>query len=61
MVIHTAMVEDNDLNKSYTLPIPPKEAFCDHSQMKECHPGCGHFSCPCGISWDEGSEGNYGS
>lgn len=32
---------------------------CDHSQMTECHPGCGHFSCPCGVSWDEGSDGGY--
>lgn len=28
---------------------------CDHSAMAECHPGCGHFACPCGISWDEGA------
>jgi hypothetical protein len=26
--------------------------------MIECHEGCGHFSCPCGITWDEGSEGS---
>jgi hypothetical protein len=30
---------------------------CDHSAMTECCDGCGHFSCPCGITWDEGSEG----
>jgi len=30
---------------------------CDHSQMRECCEGCGHFSCPCGITWDEGAEG----
>jgi hypothetical protein len=30
---------------------------CDHSQMKECHPGCGHYSCPCGIFWDDGFDG----
>lgn len=34
--------------------------FCDHSQMLECHDGCGHFSCPCGLFWDEGSEGGDG-
>lgn len=28
---------------------------CDHAAMAECHPGCGHFSCPCGVSWDEGA------
>lgn len=35
--------------------------FCDHSQMTECCPvvGCGHFSCPCGISWDEYAEGHF--
>lgn len=32
---------------------------CDHAQMAECHPGCGHFSCPCGVSWDEGAEGPW--
>lgn len=30
---------------------------CDHRKMRECCPGCGHYSCPCGISWDEGAEG----
>lgn len=30
---------------------------CDHSGMDECHPGCGHFACPCGVSWDEGAFG----
>lgn len=30
---------------------------CDHAQMTECCEGCGHFSCPCGIYWDEGAEG----
>lgn len=28
---------------------------CNHSRMTECHPGCGHYSCPCGVSWDEGA------
>lgn len=32
---------------------------CDHSQMRECCEGCGHFSCPCGINWDEGAEGHF--
>lgn len=32
---------------------------CDHSQMTECCDGCGHFSCPCGIYWDEGAEGHF--
>lgn len=26
---------------------------CDHRQMRECHPGCKHYTCPCGVSWDE--------
>ena len=30
---------------------------CDHAQMRECCEGCGHFSCPCGITWDESAEG----
>ena len=30
---------------------------CGHSAMTECCDGCGHFSCPCGVSWDEGAEG----
>lgn len=30
---------------------------CDHSDMSECHDGCGHFLCPCGITWDESFEG----
>jgi len=37
--------------------------FCDHSQMKECcsgsGSGCGHFSCPCGVYWDDGAEGSF--
>lgn len=32
---------------------------CDHLEMDECHSGCGHFACPCGVSWDEGSEGPW--
>lgn len=25
--------------------------------MRECHPGCRHFSCPdCGLSWDDGNH-----
>lgn len=35
--------------------ISPPGAFCSHRQMQECHPGCGHFACPCGVSWDEGA------
>ena len=32
---------------------------CDHQRMVECHPGCGHFSCPtCGLTWDEYAEGS---
>jgi hypothetical protein len=27
--------------------------------MTECCDGCGHFSCPCGIYWDEGAEGHF--
>ena len=41
------------------LAIPPAGAFCDHARMSECCEGCGHFSCPCGINWDEGSEGGF--
>jgi hypothetical protein len=33
--------------------------FCDHSQIAECHEGGGHFSCPCGIYWDDGAEGYF--
>jgi len=33
--------------------------FCDHTQMVECHEGCGHFACPCGIAWDECAEGYF--
>lgn len=27
---------------------------CDHERMTECHPGCGHWSCSCGLIWDDG-------
>lgn len=30
---------------------------CTHEAMTECCPGCGHLSCPCGIEYDEHSEG----
>lgn len=43
-------------NTRRTLPVPPDGAFCTHAKMTECHRGCGHFSCPCGVYWDEGSE-----
>lgn len=34
--------------------------FCDHTQMAPCcEPDCGHYSCPCGIYWDEGAEGGF--
>ncbi len=33
--------------------------FCDHTDMEECHAGCEHFSCSCGIVWDEGAEGHF--
>ena len=27
---------------------------CTHPHMHECHPGCGHLSCPdCGLEWDD--------
>lgn len=40
---------------------PPKKPVkvppdCDHRRMKECHPGCGHYACPCGLSWDHFAE-----
>ena len=35
--------------------LPPIGAFCSHRRMQECCPGCGHFTCPCGVSWDEGA------
>lgn len=38
--------------------MPPPGAYCDHADMAECHPGCGHFTCSCGLTWDEGSEGS---
>jgi hypothetical protein len=38
---------------------PLESLFCDHTQMAECCDGCGHFSCPCGITWDEGFEGPF--
>lgn len=29
--------------------------FCDHTQISSCcEPECGHYSCPCGLSWDDG-------
>ena len=37
--------------------ICPAAWECDHAQMTECCEGCGHFSCPCGITWDENFEG----
>lgn len=34
---------------------------CLHVRMRECHPGCGHWSCPdCDLSWDDGGEGDLG-
>lgn len=39
--------------------IPPLGAFCDHAKMTECCDGCGHFSCACGVAWDEESEGGF--
>jgi hypothetical protein len=32
---------------------------CEHRQLRECHPGCGHFWCSqCGLTWDEAAEGD---
>ena len=39
------------------LAIPPPGAYCSHVRIRECHPGCGHWSCPCGVSWDDWGEG----
>ena len=34
---------------------------CDHSAMAPCcEPDCGHYRCPCGISWDDGAFGSWG-
>lgn len=46
------------LPKSQVKLTLPDGAFCDHTDMVECCPGCGHFNCPCGVSWDEGFEGD---
>jgi hypothetical protein len=46
-------------NQTSFLTPMPDGAMCDHSQMTECHDGCGHFSCPCGIYWDDGAEGHF--
>ena len=35
----------------------PKGATCEHENMIECCEGCGHFSCSCGLTWDENAEG----
>jgi hypothetical protein len=35
----------------------PKGATCEHETMTECCEGCGHFSCSCGLTWDENAEG----
>ena len=40
-----------------TLAIPPAAAFCDHAEMVEHQPGCGHLACPCGFTWDDGCAG----
>jgi hypothetical protein len=32
---------------------------CDHAQMNSCCVGCGHFSCPCGLYWDDGAWGQF--
>lgn len=30
--------------------------FCDHTQIAPCcEPDCGHYSCPCGLFWDDGA------
>jgi len=48
----------SDSEPSRMLPIPPPGAYCEHDAMSECCDGCGHFSCPCGVSWDESAEGD---
>ena len=31
---------------------------CPHRRMRECHRGCGHWSCPdCGLGFDDMGEG----
>ena len=33
----------------------PAGATCEHPKMRECHEGCGHWSCSdCGLGFDEG-------
>ena len=41
------------------MPIHPAGAFCNHAAMAERCAGCGHFTCSCGIAWDEGAEGEF--
>jgi hypothetical protein len=54
-------LDSNRLIERRMLPIPPDGAFCDHSTMTQCCEDieCGHLFCPCGISWDEESEGHF--
>lgn len=36
-----------------------KGLSCTHPRMRECHPGCGHWTCPdCRLYWDDG-EGRF--
>lgn len=37
-----------------------ESVFCDHTRMAPCcDPDCGHYSCPCGIYWDDGAESDF--
>jgi hypothetical protein len=40
------------------LPGPKRRVgWCKHERLAECHPGCGHWSCPdCDFSWDDGYD-----
>jgi hypothetical protein len=34
---------------------------CDHTQIAPCCDpiDCGHYSCPCGLYWDDGASGPF--
>lgn len=45
--------------KSRELPLILDGISCEHPNMDECCPDCGHWHCPdCGVSWDDWGEGS---